>query len=164
MADQAPKDLIGFLDYYLVTKAPFQLPIAAKEAIVKYWPWISVVLLVLALPPLLLVLGLGALLVPFAVPFGGPGYAVGFTYLTVLLIIQIGLLIAALPGLFARKMQGWRLIFYSRLLSILSTLLSGLIVNAVIGGLISLYILFQVRALYEEKTEPAKVQDQIRTT
>ena len=35
MADesQAPKDLIGFLDFYLVKKAPFQLPDGAKEAI-----------------------------------------------------------------------------------------------------------------------------------
>lgn len=73
------------------------------------------------------------------------------------------MLIAALPGLFAHKMQGWRLIFYSRLLSIVSLLLSGLVVNAIVSGLISLYILFQVRALYEEKTEAAP-QDQIRTT
>jgi hypothetical protein len=160
MADQAPKDLIGFLDYYLVTKAPFQLPIAVKESIVKYGPWISVVLLVLALPPLLFILGLGAVIVPF----GGPGYATSFSYLTILLIVQIGLLIAALPGLFARKMQGWRLIFYSRLLGIVSSLLSGLIVNALLGGLISLYILFQVRALYEEKADPAQVQDPVRTT
>ena len=46
MADQAPKDIIGFLDYYLVTKAPFQLPMNIKEGIVKYGPWIAVVLYV----------------------------------------------------------------------------------------------------------------------
>ncbi len=27
----APKDLIGFLDYYLVQKAPFQIPQAAES-------------------------------------------------------------------------------------------------------------------------------------
>lgn len=159
MADQPPKNIIGFLDYYFVQKAPFHLPMNVKEGIVKYGPWISIVLLLLLLPPILLIFGIGTVLIPFA----GPAYATSFTWLTLMTIVQIGLLIAALPGLFARKMQGWRLIFYSRMLSILSLLLSGLIVNAIIGGLVSLYILFQVRALFEEKTEAA-AQDQIRTT
>jgi hypothetical protein len=151
MADQPPKDMIGFLDYYLVTKAPFQLPMAAKEAIVKYGPWIAIVLLLLGLPAILFVLGIGALFAPFA----GAAYAASFTYTTIFLIIILGLEVAALPGLFARKMQGWRLIFYARLLAIASSLVSGLIINAIVGGLISLYILFQVRPLYEGHTEPA---------
>jgi hypothetical protein len=151
MADQPPKDLIGFLDYYLVTKAPFQLPMAAKEAIVKYGPWIAIVLLALGLPAILVVLGIGALFAPFA----GAQYATAFTYTTIFLIVILGLEIAALPGLFARKMQGWRFIFYARLVAIVSSLVSGLIINAIIGGLISLYILFQVRPLYEGRTEPA---------
>ena len=141
---QAPKDLIGFLDFYLVQKAPFQLPDNVKEFIVKYGPWITVVLLVLTLPPLLFVLGLGTALMPF----GGIGYATGFTYLTIVLLIQVGLMVAALPGLFARKMSGWTLVFYSELASIAFSLLSGSILSAIVGGLIGLYILFQVRPLY----------------
>lgn len=31
---QAPKDLIGFLDFYLAQKAPFQIPENGKEWIV----------------------------------------------------------------------------------------------------------------------------------
>lgn len=159
MADQPPKDMIGFLDYYFVKKAPFQLPINVKEGIAKYGPWISIVLLVLLLPPILIIFGIGTALIPFA----GPAYATSFTWLMLLTIVQIGLLIAALPGLFARKMQGWRLIFYSRILSIVSLLLSGLILNAIVGALVSFYVLFQVRDLYEVKTDVAS-QDQIRTT
>lgn len=159
VADQPPKDMIGFLDYYFVKKAPFQLPINVKEGIAKYGPWISIVLLVLLLPPILIIFGIGTALIPFA----GPAYATSFTWLTLLTIVQIGLLIAALPGLFARKMQGWRLIFYSRILSIVSLLLSGLILNAIVGALVSFYVLFQVRDLYEVKTDVAS-QDQIRTT
>lgn len=159
MADQPPKDLIGFLDYYLVKKAPFQLPANVKEGIAKFGPWISIILLVLLLPPILLIFGIGTILIPFA----GPAYAATFSWLTLVTIVQIGLLIAALPGLFARKMHGWNLIFYSRILSLVSLLLSGLIVNAIIGALVSFYILFQVRSLYEEKPAVAS-QDQIRTT
>jgi hypothetical protein len=142
----APKDLIGFLDFYLVDKAPFQIPDAGREWIVKFGPWITVVLLILTLPLLLVALGLGTLFIPF----GGLGYARGFGILTLVLIVEIGLMIAALPGLFARKISGWRLLFYSQLLSIAYSVLSGAIVGGLLFGLISLYILFQVRPLYHE--------------
>ncbi len=80
----------------------------------KFGPWITVVLLILTLPLLLVALGIGAVFVPF----GGVGYATGFGVLTIFVIVEIGLMIAALPGLFARKMAGWRLLFYSQLVSI----------------------------------------------
>ncbi|HVC21419.1 MAG TPA: hypothetical protein VNE16_15200 [Vicinamibacterales bacterium] len=140
-----PKDLIGFLDYYLVQKAPFQIPDNAKEWIVKWGPWITVVLMILTVPPLLFVLGLGTALMPY----GGLGYAAGFTYLTVVLIVQLVLMVAALPGLFARAMSGWRLLFYAQIVSLLFSLLSGSIIGGIIGALIGLYILFQVRPLYK---------------
>lgn len=146
MADstQAPKDLIGFLDYYLVQKAPVQIPPGGREWIVKYGPWITVVLMVLTLPLVLVVLGLGTLLVPF----GGLGYATGFSFAALFLIAYFVLMIAALPGLFARRTKGWTLIFYAELLSIVYSLLTGSIIGALLGGLIGLYILFQIRTLY----------------
>lgn len=150
MDTTAPKDVIGFLDYYLVRKAPFQLPDSAKEAIVKYGPWIAIVLLLISLPLILLAFGLGAAMLPFA-PYGYTGF--GFTVVVVL--IEMVLDIAALPGLFARKMSGWRLIFYARLLAIAHSLLMGAIVSAILGGIISLYILFQVRPLYRAGAQAA---------
>ena len=143
-SDQAPKDLIGFLDFYLVKKAPFQLPAEVKEFLVKFGPWIALVLLLLSLPGLLLMLGVGTAFMPF----GGAAYMIGFSYLTIVLLAQLVLLGLALPGLFKRKMSAWRLIFYSQLVGIVFSLLSGSIVGAIIGGLIGLYILFQIRPLY----------------
>jgi hypothetical protein len=143
--EQPPKDLVGFLDYYLVKKAPIQLPDNAKEWLVQYGPWITVVLLVLTLPALLALLGLGAVLVPFA----GPGYASGFGFFAIGLLVQTALTVMALPGLFARKMSGWTLLFYARLVGIVANLLAGAIVSAVVVGVLSLYILFQVRPLYK---------------
>jgi hypothetical protein len=142
--EQAPKDLVGFLDFYLVKKAPVQLPDNAKEWIVKFGPWIALVLLVLTLPPLLIALGIGTVLIPFS----GVYYATGFTYLAILLLVQVGLMIAALPGLFARTMGGWQLLFYAQLVGLASSLLHGSIVGGMLGALIGLYILFQVRPLY----------------
>jgi hypothetical protein len=150
MADAAPKDLVGFLDYYLVQKAPFQLPDAAKEAIVRYGPWIAIVLLLLSLPLILVAFGLGAALLPFA------AYSyTGFGLTAIVVLIELVLDIAALPGLFARKMSGWRLILYARLLAIAHSLLIGAVISAILGGIISLYILFQIRPLYREGTQPA---------
>jgi hypothetical protein len=143
---EAPKDLIGFLDFYLVKKAPFQIPDGGREWIVKFGPWITVVLLILTLPILLFALGIGTILIPFA----GLGYATGFGFLTLVILVEIGLMVAALPGLFARKMSGWRLLFYSQLVSIVYSILSGSIVGGLLMGLISLYILFQVGLLYRE--------------
>jgi hypothetical protein len=143
--EQAPKDLIGFLDFYLVKKAPIQIPDNAKEWIVKYGPWITIVILVLTLPLLLAVLGIGTVLMPFA----GIGYATGFGFVAIGLLIEIGLTVMALPGLFARKMSGWTLLLYARLVSVVANILSGAVVSALLVGLISLYILFQVRALYK---------------
>ena len=98
------------------------------------------------MPILLFALGLGAILIPF----GGVGYASGFGVLTLFVIVELGLMIAALPGLFARKMAGWQLLFYSQLVSIAYYVLSGHIDSGLLFGLISLYILFQVRPLYHQ--------------
>src|ERR1700736_5362338 len=109
----APNSLIGFLDYYLVTRAPIQIPDRGKEWLVKYGPWFLIASVVLMLPAALLVLGFGAVLAPLA----GAGYATGFGILGVGLLVEFGLTAAALPGLFARKMYGWRLLFYSEVVS-----------------------------------------------
>ena len=144
-ANQAPKDLMGFLEFYLVQKAPFQIPDNAKEWIVKFGPWITVVLLVLMLPAILFILGVGTAMLPW----GGVGYAAGFTYAAVFLVVQVGLMIAALPGLFARKMAGWTLAFYAQIVSFVYSLLIGNYVGAIIGVVIGMYILFQIRPLYK---------------
>lgn len=145
---QPPKDLIGFLDFYLVKKAPFQLPDAAKEWIVKFSPWIILVLTIIVLPVLLALLGISATFLPYA----GFGYYYGawFTYVWVFLLIRVGLDLLALPGLFARKMSGWRLIFYARLVDIVYNVMTYNVLGGIIGGLIGLYILFQIRPLYKD--------------
>jgi hypothetical protein len=56
----------------------------------------------------------------------------------------------ALPGLFARKMSGWKLLFYAQLVSMLSSLIIGAWFSVIIGGLISLYVMFQLRSMYKE--------------
>ncbi len=139
-------NLESTLEEYFVKKAPFQIPPGGKEAIVKFGPWIMVVLLVISLPVIFAALGLSAALLPATMMAGySPLYTVGMW-------ISVGSLVVdamALPGLFARKMSGWRLAFYATLLSVVASLVMGQIVSAILSAVIGLYILFQVKSMYK---------------
>jgi hypothetical protein len=145
MADgtDAPKDLIGFLEYHLVTNAPFQLPDGVRTVLAAIVPWLVLLGTVLAVPGILIMLGIGT----FAVPFG-VAYVPGLGIATIAAIAGFVLNALALPGLFGRGMAGWTWIFYGELVSIASSLLRGAVVSAVIGGLIGLYLLFQIKREY----------------
>jgi hypothetical protein len=143
----APKDLMGMLEYYLVTKAPFQLPDGVKEFIVKFGPWIDVVLLVLFLPVILGVFGLSLFLSPFAM-LGGAGYTMWYWLGTIVLILQLVLQVIALPGLFARKMSGWTMVFYADVISLVYSLINGNILSGLVSALIGFYFLFQIKSKY----------------
>ncbi|TAK89630.1 chromate transporter [Patescibacteria group bacterium] len=145
---QPPKELMGWLEYYLVTKAPFQIPPNAREWIVKYSPWINIVLLVLFAPAILLALGVGAALVPFSA-VGGASAATGLSFALVALVLQVGLMIAALPGLFARKKIGWQLVFYSVVLNLIFSLLNFNIVGGLLSAVLGSYVLFQIKSYYK---------------
>jgi hypothetical protein len=137
------------LDLYLVKKAP-ALPKNIKEILVRFAPWLVILGIVLALPAIFGVFGLGAMM--SSMPYGAAvGAAWGFNVIlsTIILIVVLVLEILALPGLFARTRKGWNLIFYSALVSAVSSLLSYNIAAFIIGTLLSLYILFQVREYYK---------------
>jgi hypothetical protein len=95
---------------------------------------------------LLFALGLSAVLMPFAVASGAvhPGFGV----VPIIVLVELALEVLALPGLFARRMSGWRLLFYARLVAIVASLVELAFVSAIVGGVIGLYLLFQVRPLY----------------
>jgi hypothetical protein len=140
-------ELEATLNEYFGKKAP-ALPTNVKEAIVKYGPWISLILLVLSLPAVLALIGLGALLSPFA--FMGGAHA-GFMYVLAVLFLVVGLVMEALaiPKLMKREKAGWNLMFYSTLLNGVYNLLSFNITGLIIGLLIGFYFLFQVREYYK---------------
>jgi len=135
------------LDLYFNKKAP-QLPKNVKEAIVKYGPYITIVLLILMLPVLLGALGISAIVAPFAF-LGSAQGGILFILGWIALLIQLGLEVAALPGLFKRQKAAWNLMFYSSLVSILYNLLTMNLVSMVVGALISFYFLFQIRSYYK---------------
>ena len=140
------------LELYLVKKAPFQLPKNVKEIIVKIAPWFTLVGLIISLPLVLVAIGLGTLVAPFTA-FLGPAavvsYGVNYTFSMIVLGIALVLEAMAIPGLFARSKKGWRLVYYSMLVSLVSNLITFNIVGGLIGAVIGLYFLFQVKELYK---------------
>ncbi|MDO8626324.1 MAG: chromate transporter [Candidatus Magasanikbacteria bacterium] len=140
------KSLEGILEQYLVTKAPFSLPANIKELLVKIAPWLSVLGIIIALPVILIFLGLGS----FMYSFGGMAYTGSWYYLgLVVAAATIALEAVAIPGLFKRSLKAWRLIFYAVLLQLVSNLIGGNLISAVLSGLISLYFLFQIKSYYK---------------
>lgn len=135
-----------FLELYLVQKAP-ALPENIKEFIVKYGPYISIVMMVLMAPALIAILGFSSVIMPYAY-MGGirPGF--NFSISTIFMIGQITLQIIALPGLFKRAKSAWKLMFYASLVGLVYSLLNGALVNGIVSALISFYILFQIKSLY----------------
>jgi len=139
--------LESFLDLYLVKKAP-SLPTGAKEAIVKYSPYIILFFIIISAPVLLFAFGLSSLLAPFAI-FAGARYALGFSLSTIFVLATVILEALAIPGLFARKLTAWNYMFYATLLGAVQNLVNFNLGGLVIGTLISLYILFLVKELYK---------------
>jgi hypothetical protein len=153
----APQDVKGFLAQieatlyeYMVKKAPFALPIGVKEFIVKFSPYLIIVMAVLALPAMLGAIGLTTVLAPVAMVAGG--YSWG-PLLIISLIVSFAVIIMeiiAVPGLFKRSRGAWNILFYASLVSLVGGLLSlqGLI-GTIIGAIIGWYILFQIRDMYK---------------
>jgi hypothetical protein len=143
------KQLEGFFDTYLHKKVPLHLPPAVKEFIVKYGPWIMLVLMILAIPALLAAIGLSAAVAPFAMMYGG--YHLGAAFILSALIGLLALIMqaVALPGLFARTLKGWHMLYYATLVHALSQLVVGDVIGLIIGLALSMYVLFQVKELYK---------------
>ncbi|WP_128544159.1 chromate transporter [Larkinella soli] len=131
---------------YFTEKAPFQIPVNIREGFVKYWPIVSLVFLILAIPAILLFLGLGTALLPASF-LGGMGTGFIYTITMVLSIAGFVLSVAALPGLFNRRRQGWVLSYYAQLISLATSIL-GISILGIFFGLLWLLLLFQVRSYY----------------
>lgn len=139
-------DLEKLGDEYLVKKAP-ALPDGVKEAIVKFGPWISLILMIISAPLILGFLGFGTLMMPFGY-LGlqtGMGYTVSMVFTAVIIVMEL----IALPGLFKRAKSGWNMMYYASLVAAVQSLVAFNWAGLVIGTLLGLYVLFQVKSYYK---------------
>lgn len=129
----------------LFAKLP-HLPQSAHRIVVKLTPWANLLGLLLALPAIFSLIGLGALAGPLMSMGGSWAYYYGYGVIfAIALTILHGL--AAKP-LFDHKASGWQYLYYSILVAGLESLLMGDIVGLIIGTGISLYLLFEVRPAF----------------
>lgn len=146
------KQMEEFFNTYLHKKAPFHLPPSVKEWIVKFGPWITLVLMVFALPLVLAAVGLTAFFtpfIPFAMMYGGTAFFGMYWLFGLIALLGLILQAAALPGLFGRRLAGWRLLYYSVLVGAVGQLLLGHIINLIFNVVISMYLLFEIKEYYK---------------
>ena len=138
----------------LFVKFP-QLPEKTRLMIVRFAPWGSLFFALILAAPLLALIGLGGLLLPFSFLTGGIGHGFAATLQLILSVATLALDVVAIPGLFKRSRQGWTFSFYALLLSGVADLLSGQLFGLVMGTGLGLYFLFQVRSYYNGTTTTA---------
>lgn len=139
----------AWLQEYMVTKAPFQIPMGGKEFLATIAPYLVIIGIVLFVMSLPVLLGLGAMTAGMGMMMGHAGWGYMAVVMLVSGLVALALEAWALPGLFKRTNASWRLVFYATLVSFAGSILSLNLIGAVIGGIIGWYLLFQVKELYK---------------
>lgn len=143
----ATSGTMAMLDDLLGGKAPIQIPGKLKFLMAKFGHWLVIALMILVLPGQLIGLGMRAAMLPFASMTGDDSsLKLAFALATLLFLIVI--MIMALPGLQTRKVVGWQLLVLADFVNVLYGLLTGGVIGPILGGLIGLYVLFQLRRYY----------------
>jgi len=139
---KSKNDIIDMLEVWF-KKAP-ELPTNVRQTLVNITPWITLIFGVLGI-----IAGLGAVGVSPVAMYGGVGNSTMLLLGGVLTIVASVMMLMAYPKTKALKAQGWTLLFWSTVVSLISSLVVGSIANAVIWGIIELYILFQIKSYYK---------------
>lgn len=124
------------------------LPKGVKDFIVVILPWIALIFGAIGLLGSLAALGFGAFLSPLIAVFGGVSAVGQFSVAVVIGLITSLLSLLAVKALFARKIFGWRLIFWSEVLSLVATIVAFSLVG-IIFAIVWFYVLFQIKGNYK---------------
>lgn len=138
-------DLINSLEN--VYKSVPNLPANIREVLVKIAPWIAIIFGVLGI-----IAGLGVLGLSPVGLLGGVKSGATLLIGGVLTIVSSVLMVMAFPKLNKKEYGGWKLLFWSEVVSFVGSILSfsmGSIIGAIIGVAIGLYLLFQIKSYYK---------------
>lgn len=124
------------------------LPNNWRDVIVTITPWLALIFGVIGVLGSLAAVGVLTFLAPVVLLGGGIGVASGGIIGAVLALVASVLLVLAFPGTRAKKMSGWNLLFYSEVVSVVSSVVA-FSVGGVVGALIGFYILFQIKSHYK---------------
>ncbi len=142
-------DLVGILEPHFA-KLP-HLPKNAQDVLVKVMPYIALLFGLLGVFGAISGLGILTATSPLAIMGGAEGvsaYGGGFVA-SLIWLISAGLMLAAYPGLNTRKHKGWDLLFWSEIASLLGSIVALSFVSGLIGALIGVYLLFEIKSHYK---------------
>ncbi|UBM58379.1 hypothetical protein LAG90_16365 [Marinilongibacter aquaticus] len=123
------------------TKSPVQLPETWREGLVKYIPWIMLILAPLSL----LAIGLGGLSYALDLFSGHFLRSLGMIFSIVAMVVDL----LAIKPLFDKSRKGWKLLLLGYVLTLISNILSFSFVGLVLGFLIGGFFLFQIKTYYK---------------
>jgi hypothetical protein len=132
---------------FFIKKLP-SMPENIKEIIVKYGPYLIVIMMILMVPAILAVMGIGVAATPLAL-MAGPRHGFALLISAIFGLLMIVLELMAIKGLFKRELKAWKLLFYISLIQAFSSLIRFDLGGLIIGSGISWYILFQIRSYYK---------------
>ncbi|GAB4144434.1 MAG: hypothetical protein OHK0017_02950 [Patescibacteria group bacterium] len=146
-------DLTKYFEKLFGKQAP-KLPTGAVEPLLVIIPILETIFVILTGLGLLAFVGLSIGLAPIALLAGLTGAYTGYGILSLIISIitagvSIYLTAKSLPGLYARTQEGWKYAYWSSLWSIVVSILNLNLLGAVLGGAISLYLLFQLKPHYK---------------
>jgi hypothetical protein len=143
-------DLTKLLDKYYQKLPAF--PKDIKDFIVSVSPWLALIFGVLAIFAGINAFGALSFLSPFATIAGVRGFEFIAIISTVILLIQGVIELLAFSPLKARNVRGWNLLYYSLVLSVVSSVVTlGVynILSSIVGALIGYYFLYQIKSYYK---------------
>lgn len=123
------------------------LPTNIRDFLVKIAPWIALVFGILGV-----IGGLSILSLSPVAAVVGPRNIPGLVISGILAIISSGLLLFAFPKLRRFEKGGWRFLFWSEVISVVSSLITlsvGNLIGTLIGAFIGFYLLFQIKSYYK---------------
>lgn len=125
-----------------------ELPKSATDVLVRITPWIALIFGILGVLGSLAGLGILTALSPFVMMGNGIGGTATSLLTALLSLASSALLLAAFPGTKAHKMQGWKMLFWSEVVSTISSVLL-ISLTGVIGAFIGFYLLYQIKRYYK---------------
>jgi len=130
------------LEEVFLKKLP-SLPDNIVEIIVKITPWLVLIVGVMSIPGILAVLGVGGIFSVFPLISGRTVFVYG-----IVALVQLAVELMAVPKLFKKELEGWKLLFWANTLGILTAVLNASVFG-LLGVAISYYILYQIKAAYK---------------
>lgn len=122
------------------------LPKGGRDTLVRISPWLALIFGILGVVFGVIALIGSTVLTPLL--FVGGAHPSGLLLASLIGLVGSVLLLVAYPGLKARKLQGWNMLFWSEVVSLLGAIIA-ISISGVIVSLIIFYLLYQIKAAYK---------------